>query len=166
MKINFRFDKSRYDSAKKQNIQECMEYILEHKYGESIMNNDLAKILGYNIDDEEEKRKYKSIMGRIKNFLIDYGYVLKSINSVGYYILKPQHITSHCFRTYTRRSQRMLDKSLYVLNHIDNTKLEGDRIEEYNKFKELNENLIDEAEKLINSSPYYNRMEYYNNLKD
>ena len=63
MKKDFRYDKSRYDSSKKQKFQECMEYILEHTYGNSLMNTALCEKLGYNIDDKEEFQKFKSMMG-------------------------------------------------------------------------------------------------------
>lgn len=164
-KVDFRYDESRYESAKKQAFQECMEYCLEHTYGNTLLESELGRILGYNLDTEEEYRKYKSIMGRIKNELINYGKVLKSVKG-GYYILKPQHVTSHCYRNYVKRSQRTLDKSLYILDHLDNTELNSDRLEEYNQFKELNEKIIDEANKLINNSVYYSRMDYYNSLED
>ena len=163
--FNFRYDKSRYNSIKKQAFQECMEYCLEHTYGNTLLNTELCRILGYNIENELEFFKFKSIMGRIKEELINYGKILKSVPG-GYYILKPQHVASHCYRNYIKRSQRTLDKSLYVLDHVDNTELHNDRIEEYNKFKELNEKLIDTATELINNSAYYNRMDYYNSLQD
>lgn len=164
-KITFRYDESRYESAKKQQFQECMEYCLEHTYGQTLLNTELCRLLGYNINDEHDFMKFKSMMGRIKHELINRGKVLKSVRD-GYYILKPQHVTSHCYRNYMRRSQRTLDKSLYVLNHIDTTELHNDRKEEYNNFKELNEKLSEMTEKMINNSKYYNRMDYYNSIND
>lgn len=164
-KIDFRYDESRYNSAKRQAFQECMDYCLEHTYGNTLLTTELCRILGYNIEDEEEFKKFKSTMGRIKNELINYGKVLKSVAG-GYYILKPQHVTNHCYRNYMKKSQRTLDKSLYILDHIDNTELHNDRIDEYNKFKELNEQLIEATSKMVNNSAYYNRMDYYNSLED
>lgn len=166
MKVDFKFKGVVYNSKKKQNIEECMEFVLNHTYGETLLNNELAKILGYNIEDELEYRKFKTMMSRIKEYCIDYGYVLKNISHVGFYILKPQHITSHCYRTYIKKSQRTLSKSLYVQEHVDTTELSEERMEEYNKFIEMNESLIESTEKLINNSPYFNRMDYYNSLKD
>lgn len=166
MKPNFRYDVSRYESSKRQAFQECIEFILNHNYGQSVLHTDLAQILKYNIEDEKEKKKYKVMVNKIRNALIDKGYVLKSIAGVGYYILKPQHIAGHCFRTYVRSTQRILDKSLYVLEHIDNTELKDDRIEEYNNFKELNEKLVDSVEEMIDNSTYYSRKTYYDSLSN
>ena len=93
---NYRYEQT-YDSKKKQNIQETVEFILSKDDGTTIENNELAKLLGYNISTDEEYRKYKAMMGKIRNFLLQYGYVLKIISGVGYYILKPEQISRHCF---------------------------------------------------------------------
>ena len=103
MKEDFRYQ-GEYESKKKQNIQEAVEYILAKNYGSTILHQELAKILGYNIDDEDEFKKYKSVMGRIKNFVLQYGYVLKGISGVGFYILKPTQVSNHCYRTYVKKS--------------------------------------------------------------
>jgi hypothetical protein len=78
MKKNYRYE-GQYESKKKHNIQEVCEFILEQNYGNTISDTDLAKILGYNINDEIEFKNYKNIMARVRNFLLQYGYVLKSI---------------------------------------------------------------------------------------
>ena len=166
MKVEFKFKKAIYNSEKMQKIQECMEYVLEHDYGQMLLNTELAKKLGYNIENEIEQKKFKSMMSRIKNYSAEYGYVLKGVHQVGYYILKPQHVANHCFRTYIRSSQRTNDKSLWIMNHIDKTELEDERLEEYDNFIELQKEIIDKTESLIDNSKYFNRMDYYNNLKD
>jgi hypothetical protein len=79
MKKEFRYN-GEYESAKKQHIQETVEYILDKGYGQTLTHSELGKILHYNIDDEEEFDKYRSTMGRIKNFLLQYGFVLKGIS--------------------------------------------------------------------------------------
>lgn len=102
-----RFNQNRYDSnyasEYRERIGELVEFILEKEYGDTILLEEAARILHYNIDDEDELKKFKSTMGRVKNFLIDYGYVLKSISGIGYYILKPKQIASHCYRTYIQK---------------------------------------------------------------
>lgn len=163
--LESRYD-SRYNSEYKQRIQEVVEYILDKKYGEVVSNTELGSILHYNIDDEKEFIKFKSMMGRIKSFLIDYGYILKSVSGIGYYILKPKQITGHCYRTYVKKSQRALDKSSYILDHTDLTELSDTRKEEFDNFQSLNKELIDSMDKLITTSRYYDRKSYYESLED
>ena len=165
MKANFRYD-SRYETRLKQNIQETIEFILSKKYGETLYLTDLGKIMGYNINDEKELKKFKSQMGKVKNFLINYGYILKPVIGVGYFILKPQHIPNHCYRTYVTKSQRMLDKSLNVLEHVDKIELSEPRYEELANMMSLNNQLIETMENTIANSTYYSRKEYYNSLGD
>lgn len=155
-----------YNSKKKRNIQEVVEYILDKPYGSTIDNADLAHILQYNIDDEEEYHKYKSIMSRVRNFLLQYGYVLKSIAGIGYYILRPSQITNHCYKTYVKRASRLYDKSDFILGRVDRTELNEDRLEELENMMELNKKLIDEILKTITESKYYSRKNYYDNLEE
>lgn len=165
MKQNFIYESS-YNSEYKQRIQKTIEYILSKKYGTTVLNTDLGKMLHYNIDLEEEYKKYKSTMCRIKNFLIDYGYILKSVAGVGYYIMKPKQISGYCYRTYITKTQRLLDKSARILNHIDTNELSEDRLSERQDVINLNSEISQNIEGTIVVSTYYSRKNYYNNLDD
>lgn len=165
MKMNFRYEGER-EGSKRQNIQECVEFILSMNYGQTVFHSDLCKILGYNIDYEEEEKKYKSTMARVKQFILEYGYVLKSISGVGYYILKPSQISKHCYRTYIKSAARMYDKSEFILNHTEKSQLNEDRLEEFQNMLSLNKQLIDNAWNTIKESAYYSRKEYYDSLED
>ena len=142
------------------------EYILNKKYGETVFHEDLSKILKYNIEDEEEKKKYKAIMARVKNFLLQYGYVLKGIGGIGYYILKPYQISKHCYRTYIKSASRMYDKSAYILDRTDERELNGERAKELKSMIDLNAQLIENARKTIVESAYYSRKDYYDSLEE
>lgn len=165
MKKEFRYNGER-ESSKKQNIQEAVEYIMSMNYGQTIFHNELAKILGYNIEDDKEHNKYKSIMQRVKNFILQYGYVLKGINGLGYYILKPSQVSKHCYTTYIKKARRMYDKSDYILEHTEKSSLNEDRLEELQNMINLNKQLIDNAWETIKESEYYSRKNYYDNLQD
>ena len=165
MKQEFRYI-GVYESKKKQNIQEIVEYILTKKYGDTLFHNDLAKRLGYNIDEEEEKKKYDSTMSRVKKFLIQYGYVLKGISGIGFYILKLTQISQHCYRTYIKSASKLYDKSAYILDKTDKTNLDFDRSEEIQNMISLNKQLIENAAKTIEESAYYSRKEYYDSLEN
>lgn len=165
MKANFRYD-SRYQSEYKQRIQELVEYILDKKYGETISFEEASLILHYNLEDEKENKKFRSTMGRVKNFLIEYGYILKSIAGVGYYILKPKQISGYCYHTYIRKTENLLGKSARILQHTEKTELSNIRREEYNNVCNLNIDVASAINTTIENSKYYNKKEYYDNLKD
>ena len=153
-------------NKKKQNIQQAIEYILDKNYGSTITHNELSKILQYNIEYEEELKKYKSVMARIKNFILQYGYVLKSVSGIGYYILKPSQVSSHCYRTYVKSAGRMYDKSEFILEHTDKQELNEVRQEEIKNMMALNKKLIENAWNTVKESAYYSRKNYYDSLED
>ena len=165
MEQNFRYD-SRYNSLKKRELQETIELILDKDHGETIPFEQLSKLLHYNLDDEQEKRKFRSAMARVKNFLIDYGYVLKTITNVGYYILKPQHISSYCYRTYIDKTKVLLEKSERILKHTDKTKLSDVRKKEHKEMTDLNQQLYGEIGLVVEGSEYGKNRAYYNALED
>lgn len=166
MKVEYRLKCYQRDSDKKQKAEELVEYILDnYSYGQTITDDELAYRLGYNINITNEFRNYKGFMAKIKDELLMFNYVLKSIAGVGYYILKPEHIVGHCYNTYVKQSQRKLDKSLEVSKHIDKTNLSENRLEEIENFRNMNNQLIENMEELINNSAYIKRLDQYS-LKD
>ena len=106
------------------------------------------------------------MMQVIKNYLIEKGYILKSISGLGYYILKPSQVSKHCYRTYILKAGRTFDKSEFVLDHVDKTELNDIRLEEINNIMELNKQLIDNTWKSIKESTYYSRKDAYDNSED
>jgi len=164
MGTNYRYEQER-DSKKRQNIQEVVEFILDNDYGTMLYNEDLSKILGYNFEIEEEYYKYKSIMQRVKNFLLQYGYVLKSVGGVGYYILRPTEIARHCYKTYIKRAAKMYDKSAYVLDRTDKSQMNEERLQEITDLIEVNQKLIDNAWNTLKESAYYSRKDYYESME-
>lgn len=165
MKKNFKYDSS-YESKNKQRIQELVEYILDKEYGETIPLEKLGEMLHYNINDVDELKKFKSTMERVKNFLVDYGYILKSISGRGYYILKPKQIAGHCYRSYISKTQRILNKCERILDHTDKTELSEERKQEHSEVLQLNKDMSDKFHNTIQTSKYYNRKAYYDSLKD
>ena len=156
----------RYNSAKEKVAQELEEEILSMNYWDTISLYKAAKILGYNIDDEIEKRKFQSMMNKIKNNLIEHGYILKSITGVGFYILKPTQIASYTYRTYIIRPLRLFEKAERILTHTEKTKLVDDRLKEYKEVNELNKILYKTVNDNIDESEYFKNKNYYDSLKD
>lgn len=165
MKQSFRFEQDR-DSKKKQYKQEVIEYLLDKEYGSTVTNEKLGNMLHYNIVDEEEYHKYKTMMAGIRAFLLRYGRVLRSVPNIGYYILKPSQISQHCYRTYIKGASRLFDKSAYVLDRTDKTNLNETRTEEIQNMITLNKQLIDNTWNTIQESAYYSRKTVYDSLED
>ena len=165
MKVNFRYDTGR-NTEYAQRIAELVEIILDMNYGDTVSINKCASTLHYNIEDEKEKKKFQSTMSRVKNYLIDYGYVLKSIVGVGYYILKPKQISGYCYHTYIRRTENLLNKSGRILNHVAQSELSDIRKEEYNNVCDLNLDVTNAIDTTIENSEYYDKKSYYDNLED
>jgi len=165
MKMNFRYEGER-NSQYKQKISECVEYILDKKYGDTLSHEELSHILGYNINDEMAEKQYKSSMARVKNILLQFGYVLKSISGIGFYILKPTQISQHCYRTYVKSASRMYEKSEYILEHTDKSSMSDIRKEEIENMMKMNNKLITNMWDTIKESAYYSRKTVYDNLED
>lgn len=156
----------RYSSKREGQIRDALDYILDKDYGATIEFAKLAEIMRFNITDEQEERRFKSTMGRVKNILIDHGYILKTITGVGYYILKPKHISSYCYRTYIDKTKVLLEKSERILAHVDQTELSDIRKKEHKEMCELNQELYGEIGLVVEGSDYDKNRHYYNNLQD
>ena len=162
MEVNFRYKNTKNENR----IKDAVDYILDMNYGSTIPFGLLADIMRYNIQDEQEEKKFKNTMSRVKNILVDSGYILKTITGVGYYILKPKHISSYCYRTYVDRTKRLLEKSERVLKHIDRTVLSDIRKKEHKEMMELNRDIYGEIGLIVEGSEYGRNRAYYNSLKD
>lgn len=145
------------------NTELALEYILTRKHGETIPYVTLANILRFSLQDEHQEKIFKRRMSKIKNILIDYGYVLKSVGGVGYYILKPNQISSFTFRNYIVKPQKAYEKAKRILNHVDTTKLNEISKEEHKYAQELAENIAETAENTIYNSNYWNNKTLYEN---
>jgi len=151
---------------KKGKVQEVVEFICSKNYGDTITANELATMLEYDISIEIQRIKFQRKMNQIKKIVLDYGYILKTILGVGYYILKPKQISGHCYHTYILRSQKLLEKSEQVLRNTDVTELSTQRMAEYTDMRNLNRQLIENMSNTINSSNYKSNEEIYNNISD
>lgn len=156
----------RYSSSKEQYIVRFIECVVERGYGKTITLEETGKLLQYNIEDEHELKKMKSVMCRIKNYLIDRGYVLKSIVGVGYYIMKPKQIPNYVYRTYTLRTLRLIEKQNRILDHTPTSDLSNVRQEENAQIKDLTKVTYEAINKSIDESEYFKNRAFYNGLED
>ena len=156
----------RYASKREEQIKDAVDYILDKGYDSKIEFAELAEIMRFNIQDEVEEKRFRSTMSRVKNVLIDHGFILKTIVGVGYYVLKPKHISSYCYRTYIDKTKVLLEKSERILAHVDQTELSDVRKKEHAEMTDLNQQIYGEVGLIVEGSDYGKNRNYYNSLKD
>ena len=156
----------RYSTKRENQIKDAVTFILDKEYGSTIEFGKLAEIMRFNITDEVEERRFKNVMSRVKNVLVDHGYILKTITGVGYYILKPKHISSYCYRTYIDKTKVLLEKSERILAHVDKTELSDIRKKEHSEMSDLNQQIYGKVGLIVEGSDYGKNRNYYNSLKD
>ena len=105
-------------------------------------------------------------MARIKNALIDKGYLLKTITNVGYYIMKPKQIPNYVYRTYTLKTLRLIEKQGRILTHTETLDLSEQRKKENEEIKKLTEVTYEAIENSIFTSDYFKNKNIYDNLND
>lgn len=146
------------ENQKRKEIKDVINYIKSKEYGTTIEFMELQPFTTlFNLTDEYEQYQFKScFMAIVKKELIQYGIVLKSIRNVGYYILKPNQISSYTYRTYIRKPLKAFERASYILENTDKNKLNTIEIEEYNLTTELNDRLINTNYEIIVEGKYSN----------
>lgn len=157
MEINYR-----YNSKNELIIRDICDFIRTKEYGEVIYNQEISRRIGLNIELEEHKKIFKNLMSKVKNVLIDYSYVLKSVNGKGYYILKPNQIPSFTYRTYITKPQRAYEKAKRILERTDKSKFNQLNEQEHQEVTELNNQMIEVSDYTIFNSNYYKNKDKYN----
>ena len=140
--------------SNKEKIIEIGEYIIKKNYGEIITIKELNEFIQVDLSDEIGKRKFKRIMSKVKNRLINCGYVIRSIYNVGYYILKPNQISSYTYRNYIIKPLKQFDKANIILKNTNKKQLSTDEIKEHKATCELNRAIMYATNSLINDKEY------------
>lgn len=136
-------------------VEEISKFILNKMYGEIITFEDLQDYTHYDLKNEVESYKFKSnIMNKVKNKLINYGYVIKNIRNKGYYILKPNQIQSYTYRTYIKKPIKSYLKAETILKNSNIQNLNKEELIKHQLTLELSEKIISENNRLINSDQY------------
>lgn len=162
MEVNYR-----YNSKNELIIKDICEFIRTKDYGTMIYYTDITRRIGLNIEIEEHMKLFKRLMSKVKNILIDYSYILKSVGGKGYYILKPNQIPSFTYRTYIIKPQRAYEKAKKILERVDKKDFRKLDIEEHSVVTELNNQLIEASDYTIFNSNYYkNKAKYKENEYD
>lgn len=152
----------RYNSKNEMMIKDIIEFIkTKYDYGQMIFYEDITRRIGLNIEFEEHMKLFKRLMSKVKNALIDYSYILKSVNGKGYYILKPNQISSFTYRTYILKPQKSYEKAKRILERTDKTDFQKLDKEEHEDVSELNSQMIEISNYTIYNSNYYKNKEKY-----
>jgi hypothetical protein len=158
MDINYR-----YNSKNELIIRDICDYILTKEFGTTITYTEISRRIGLNIELEEGMKLFKRLMNKARNVLIDYSYALKIVNGTGYYILKPNQISSYTYRTFITKPQRAYEKAKRILERTNKSKFEQIDHEEHQDVTELNNQLIEVSDyTILNSNYYANKNKYIN----
>lgn len=149
-----------------ESVQEAIDYILDFDYGATLPFEKLCQMFGLSYEDELERIKFKRQMAKVKNYLVEKGYILRTISGVGYYIMKPQHISGYVYHAYICKIDNTLNKSERILQHIDRTKLSEIRKREREQITYLNTELRNDIVEKILDSEYFNNKKQYDSLGD
>ncbi len=132
------------------------KYISKKNYGETLTFQELNNFIHEDLSDEYGKNKFKRIMRKVKEALYKEGYVLRSVNNVGYYILKPNQIAGYTYRTFIRKPLNSLYKAQIILDYTKKDGLNTKQKERHNRTVKLNESLIYANTQILEDNEYKN----------
>lgn len=138
----------------RERIENLKKYILCKEYGTTLCFDELNEFVGEDLKDEYGKIRFKSVMRKVKNELYKNGYVLRPINGIGYYILKPKQIAGYTYRTYITKPLNSLYKAELILENTKKNNLKSEEYKKHKKTQKLNQSLIRANEMFINDSEF------------
>lgn len=138
----------------KEKVEKIVELILTKKKGDTLKFNELNLIINENLKDEYGKIRFRKIMQRSKNKLIEHGILIRGINGIGYYILKTNQMSSYTYRNYMIKPIKQMQKGKKILDNLNKKELNNEETKQYELTKTLNDNLININKDQINSKEF------------
>lgn len=138
----------------KEKREKIKELILSREHGETLTYEELNNILQEDMEDRYGREVFRRQMNKVKNELFSEGYVIRPVYNVGYFILKPNQVSSYTYRNYIVKPMNSFKKAKIILDNTEKKKLKGQEITEYINTCELNEAIIYANAELINSEEY------------
>lgn len=138
----------------KEKMNNLEKYILSKPYGTTLTFNELNEFVGEDLKDEYGKIRFKSFVGKVKKRLHLKGYVLRNVNSIGYYILKPNQIAGFTYRNYIVKPIYSFNRAKVILSCAEKNKLNQKEKQIHNKTEELNSAMISAFDMLVNDEDY------------
>lgn len=150
----------------KEKREKLYEFILSKNYGETITIEQINNILQENLNSDLGSKRFRNQINKVKNKLYEKGYVIRSIYDIGYYILKPNQVSSYTYRNFIVKPTKQFNKARIIMKNTNSKNLNDDEyIELYNTI-ELNKEMIRTTNKILNSEKnFYKKGNYYNGIK-
>lgn len=150
----------------KEKREKLYEFILSKNYGETITIEQINNILQENLNSDLGSKRFRNQINKVKNKLYEKGYVIRSIYDIGYYILKPNQVSSYTYRNFIVKPTKQFNKARIIMKNTNSKNLNDDEyIELYNTI-ELNKEMIRTTNKILNSEKnFYKKGIYYNGIK-
>lgn len=116
--------------SKKDRLLENEGYIEDlltrYNYGDLIRIGYFERLFGVNKDESEYVRKFAVL----KESLIEWGVVLKSVLGEGYRILHPREVPAEVYRSYAQSGLRRFHRGIHILSKIDRQLLTAEEEEQ------------------------------------
>ncbi len=145
---------NRVELTPKEKRDKVIELILTKEYGETATYDELNEILQEDLTEYYGKTCFRRQMNKVKNELFSKGYVIRPIFNTGYYILKPNQISSYTYRNYITKPLNSFKKARTILDNTTKKDLKGQEITEYKTTCELNEAMLYASTELLHSDEY------------
>ena len=135
-------------------IENVTEKILQQKkYGDIVSHEELEDWVGY----ERTDLMYLSILAPVKELLVEYGYVLRSVLNKGYKVLFPNEIAEEVIQKHLKQSTNKLNKAARIMQYTERDMLNKEELAFFEHVENLigktfnyNENMLFEAQALLN----------------
>lgn len=123
--------------------------------GKYQINKNTAEIISLNYNNTG-KIRFRSQMNKVKDRLYKKGFVIRSIYNIGYYILKPNQVSSYTYRNFIVRPTNQYKKAKTILENLNNKNFNNFENLEFESTKSLNKKIIKTTNDLLNSNEYKN----------
>lgn len=131
-------------------VEEITNYVKTKQQGETLTYKELQPFTHYNLEDELDRYHFAAaIMSRVREILIEDGYILKAIKYQGFYILKSNQIQSYTYRTYIKRPLKQFQKAERILNNTIVNGLNEDELQKHKLTADLNKQLLNTNTEII-----------------
>lgn len=152
--------------SSKEKREKLYEFILSKNYGETITIEQINNILQENLNSDLGSKRFRNQINKVKNKLYEKGYVIRSIYDIGYYILKPNQVSSYTYRNFIVKPTKQFNKARIIMKNTNTKNLNDDEYVELYNTIELNKEMIRTTNKILNSEKnFYKKGNYYNGIK-
>lgn len=150
----------------KEKREKLYEFILSKNYGETITIEQINNILQENLNSDLGSKRFRNQINKVKNKLYEKGYVIRSIYDIGYYILKPNQVSSYTYRNFIVKPTKQFNKARIIMKNTNTKNLNDDEYVELYNTIELNKEMIRTTNKILNSEKnFYKKGNCYNGIK-